>query len=309
MSVRDLLCTRPGRSVMQLPMLRPRTPPLLRTHRSNSRNFPQRNSSPGPPCKRKRFGDLDYTETATTPRERRCTGRPSAGVTRRNRPCEKWEYSPQFAEDREASRKHGGEKFGAKYHARLVADELRGCGSWTGCTRPAGCGRSGPGHPRPSACHRAGWSARIPTRWARWGHGREGLVVSDDSQPAHVRTTAAAAIGARRRRIAQLRPYPIPNVTASHLRNAWRSRPKGPIDLISFRDRIFCGFPDLLMILSLVTALAHHRSAPMGGWLARSVTRARPRGNGRVMGSPGRWASMRARCGVRPVRPVRRAWL
>ena len=37
-----------------------------------------------------------------------------------------WEYSPQFAEARETSRKYGGEKFGAKYYARLVANDLRG---------------------------------------------------------------------------------------------------------------------------------------------------------------------------------------
>ncbi|GAA3134189.1 hypothetical protein GCM10020255_008780 [Rhodococcus baikonurensis] len=36
-----------------------------------------------------------------------------------------WEYSPQFAEARETSRKYGGEKFGAKYYARLVANDLR----------------------------------------------------------------------------------------------------------------------------------------------------------------------------------------
>ncbi|MDV6231773.1 DUF4062 domain-containing protein [Rhodococcus cercidiphylli] len=36
-----------------------------------------------------------------------------------------WEYSPQFAEAREASRKHGGTSFGPKYHARSVAKDLR----------------------------------------------------------------------------------------------------------------------------------------------------------------------------------------
>jgi hypothetical protein len=159
---------------------------------------------------------------------------------------------------------------------------------------------------------RPSWSpVGVVTSFSSGAGARCHVAVATPWQRPSSTAAAAAAAVARMRSIAQLRPYPIPKVTASHLRNAWRPspRPKGPIDLISFRDRIFCGFPDLSRILSLVTALAHHRSAPRGGWLARSVTRARPRGNGRVMGSPGRWASMSARFGVRPVRPVRRAWL
>lgn len=36
-----------------------------------------------------------------------------------------WDTAPQFADERATSRKYGGGKYGAKYHARLVAQDLR----------------------------------------------------------------------------------------------------------------------------------------------------------------------------------------